>query len=111
MYAIKTDRLAGIFKDMKSVNMELSNGQSALQKNRLSSHEMDSDNLQQRISDSIYQSIESRQVELDYEIDHVDKKILLKVINKISGEVVRQILVEPSSNLNVSKGTIYRTIA
>jgi uncharacterized FlaG/YvyC family protein len=80
------EQTGGISKDMKSVAMELSNGHTASQKNRLSSHEMDSDNLQQRISDFIYQSIESRQVELDFEIDHVDKKILIKVINKISGK-------------------------
>lgn len=110
MYAIRTDRLTGISKAMKSGAMELSNGQTASQKNRLSSYKMDSDNLQQKISDSIYQSIESRQVELDFKIDHTGNKILMKVINKILREVVREIPVKPSFKLNVSKGTIYRTI-
>ena len=116
MDAIKTARPVwiGISEDIKSGTMTFPNGQNSVQKNSLSSYETGSDETQQKISDAIYQLIQSRQVNLDFKIDHNDQtdgKISLKVINKTSGEVVRDIPVNPDFKMHRVKGIIYRTIA
>jgi uncharacterized FlaG/YvyC family protein len=101
----------GILGDMKSGAMELPKGQPSSQKKSVTSFQMDPDMVQQRISKTVSQFVESNDVHLDFEIDHADDKILVKVINKFSGEIVREIPVRPDLKMDMVMGVIYSAVA
>ena len=79
------------FEQMSIKNIESSMRKSSKQKTSVKSYQMDSDTAQQRISDSIYQFIESNNVHLEFEVDIDRGNILVKVINKKTGDVIREI--------------------
>lgn len=60
------------FEEMSIKDLEFSMKKSSKQKTDVKSYQMDSDMAQQRISDSIYQFIESNNVRLEFEVD-IDK--------------------------------------
>jgi uncharacterized FlaG/YvyC family protein len=70
---------------------EFSRQKSLIQETYVKSYQMDPDMAQQKISDSIYQLIESKNVRLDFEVDMDRGLILVKVINEITGDVIREI--------------------
>jgi uncharacterized FlaG/YvyC family protein len=96
----------GILGDMKSGAMELPNGQSSSRKNneRLGQINVSTSKI-------IQQFQEITDVRLDFEIDAKRKCVSVKVINKASGEVIREIPVKPDLEMDLNKGVIYETIA
>jgi uncharacterized FlaG/YvyC family protein len=63
------------------------------------------------ISKIIQQFQESIDVRLDFEIDVKKKCVSVKVINKASGQVIREIPVKPDLEMDSNKGVICETIA
>ncbi len=81
---------------------------------RKSSSQKNNERLGQRnvsTSKIIKQFQESTDVRLDYEIDVKRKCVSVKVINKASGEVIREIPVKPDLEMDLNKGVICQTIA
>ena len=113
MDAIRTVRANGpwIPGNVKSRAAELSNGQTSSQESSTRSYQEDSTSVQQRISDSLFQFIESKEVKLDFEINCVGGKIAVRVINEATEKVIRQFTVKPEVIMDGLKGVIYQTIA
>jgi len=63
------------------------------------------------ISTIIQQFQESTDVRLDFEIDNKNKCVSVQVINKASGEVIREIPVKLDLEMDLNKGVICQTIA
>jgi uncharacterized FlaG/YvyC family protein len=70
-----------------------------------------SDSVQQRISETVSQFMQSNDVHLDFEIHPAEDNILVKVINNSSGEIVREIPVKPGLKMDRVTGAICNTIA
>jgi uncharacterized FlaG/YvyC family protein len=101
----------GISEDMNSKGVELPKRQSSSQKRSVGSSQIVSNTVQQRISETVSQFMESNDVHLDFEIHHSADKILVKVINNFSGEIVREIPVKPGLNMDRVTGAIFKTLA
>jgi len=93
MKTIRTIRPIGSenFEQMNIKDLEFSMEKSLKRKTDLKSYQMDSDTAQQRISDSIYQFIESNKVRLEFEVDIDRGNILVKVIDEETNDVIREI--------------------
>jgi uncharacterized FlaG/YvyC family protein len=101
----------GITENKKPEAMRSSNGQTSPQKMSVKSHQMDFVTVQARISDFAGQIIDSEEVKLEFEIDHVNGKISVKVINKVSDKVILEIPVRYEIMMDMYKGLICQTIA
>jgi uncharacterized FlaG/YvyC family protein len=103
-----TGRENSEYVDIKE--FEFSSQRSLMQNTYVKSYQMDSDMVQQRISDSISQFIESNDVHLDFEVDIEKGLILMKVISKITGEVLKEIIprtiLYTDENLKVMTGLL-----
>lgn len=113
MDAIRVDRpiAVGALYNIKPRAIQSSNSTSSSQNRSARSYQKDFEKVQQRISDSMSQFIESYNVDLDFEINHANSEISLKVINKASGEIIREIPVKPEVKIVTFKGAICQTIA
>jgi uncharacterized FlaG/YvyC family protein len=113
MHEIRTVKAIDFWipENVKSRDRELSKGQTSLQRSSARSYQKNAASVQQRISDSIVQFIESKEVNFDFKITRVGGKITVKVIKKATGEVIRQITVKPKITIDMFKGIIYQTIA
>jgi uncharacterized FlaG/YvyC family protein len=113
MYAIRAAGTvgAGILGDTKLGATERPNGQTSSQDRSSRSDQMNSNTVQPRISNFIFQIIDSEEVKLEFEIDHDGTKISVKAINKVSEEVILEIPVTPEIKMDLLKGVICRTIA
>jgi uncharacterized FlaG/YvyC family protein len=113
MDAIRTEGTVGIGipGDAKPVAPEMPSRQTSPQKGSARSDQMNSNTVQPRISNFIFQIIDSEEVKLEFEIDHDGTKISVKAINKVSEEVILEIPVTPEIKMDLLKGVICRTIA
>ena len=73
-------------------------------------YQKDFEKVQQGILDSVSQYIESNDVELDFEIDYADSKLSIKVVDKTSGKIIREIPVKPKIKIDMFKGAIFQAI-
>jgi len=86
--------------------LNLQDRKSSSQKNNERSEKMNVS-----ISKIILQFQESIDVRLHFEIDVKRKCVSVKVINKASGQVIREIPVKPKLDMDLNKGVICETIA
>jgi len=95
---------------MSNKDLEFSSQKSLMQKTYVKSYQMDSDRVKQRISDSISQFIEFNDVHLDCEVDIEKGLILMKVISKITGDVIKEVfprtILYTNENLKVMTGIL-----
>ena len=101
------------FQRVNIKDLEFSMKKSSKQKTNVKSYQMDSDMAQQRISDSIYQFIESNNVHLEFEVDIDRGTILVKVTNDITGDVIREIslgtILYADKNMKSMNGMLIET--
>ena len=98
------------FKHVSIKDLEFSSQKSLMQNTYVKSYQMDSDKVQQRISDSISQFIESNDIHLDCDVDIEKGLILMKAISKITGDVIKEVLprtiLYTNDNLKVMTGIL-----
>ena len=78
-------------EQMAIKDLEFSILKASKQKMGVKSYQMDTDRVQQKIFDAIYQFIRSKDVYLDFEVDIDRGRIIVKVINKMTEDVIREI--------------------
>jgi uncharacterized FlaG/YvyC family protein len=98
------------FEQVSIKDLEFSSQKSLMQNTYVKSYQMDSDKVQQRISDAISRFIESNDIHLDCEVDIEKGLILMKAISKITGEVIKEVLPKTilytNENLKVMTGIL-----
>jgi uncharacterized FlaG/YvyC family protein len=98
------------FEHVSIKDLEFSSRKSLMQNTYVKSYQMDSDRVQQRISDSISQFIESNDIHLDCEVDIKKGLILMKAISKITGDVIKEVfprtILYTNDNLKVMTGIL-----
>ena len=98
------------FEHVSIKDLGFSSQKSLMRNTYVKSYQMDSDRVQQRISDSIYQFIESNNVHLEFEVDIDRGNILVKVINEKTGDVIKEVfprtILYTNDNLKVMTGIL-----
>jgi len=98
------------FEQVSIKDLEFSSQKSLMQNTYVKSYQMDSDKVQQRISDSISQFIESNDIHLDCEVDIEKGLISMKAISKITGDVIKEVfprtILYTNDNLKVMTGIL-----